>query len=103
MDQDRRLELQTLLEGLLGSRNVYFQPPANVQMQFPCIVYERDNVRTEFAGNLPYRLKQRYLVKFISRDAESPVLSKIAALPLCLYSRHYTANNLHHDVYNLYF
>ena len=28
----RRIELQGILEGILGSRNVYFEPPSNVRM-----------------------------------------------------------------------
>ena len=39
-----RLELQTKFENILGSRNVYFQPPASVQMRYPAIVYSRKNI-----------------------------------------------------------
>ena len=38
----RRLELQNLLANLLGTNNVYFQPPPTVQMEYPAIVYHRD-------------------------------------------------------------
>ena len=34
-----RLDLQALLEDLLGSRNVYYQPPESVKMNYPAIVY----------------------------------------------------------------
>jgi len=44
-----RLELQEVLESLLGSRNVYFQPPLNLKMNYPCIIYKRDDAETEFA------------------------------------------------------
>jgi hypothetical protein len=98
-----RLELQTLLENLLGSRNVYFQPPANVQMKYPCIVYKRDAVRTRFAGNAPYRQTKRYQVTYIDQDPDSPVPDKIAALPMCIFDRHYAVNNLNHDVFSLFF
>ena len=37
-----RLELQDLLETVLGSQYVYFQPPATLRMRYPCIVYARD-------------------------------------------------------------
>ena len=62
-----RLDLQTILESLLGSQNVYFQPPSDLQMTYPCIVYKRDNASTEFAGNKPYRYEKRYQVTFIVR------------------------------------
>ena len=39
---DRRLELQSELEKILGSRNVYYQPLPSLKLQYPCIVYERN-------------------------------------------------------------
>lgn len=97
-----RLQLQSLLETLLGSQHVYFQPPANVKMQYPCIVYARDNASTEFAGNFPYRYHKRYQVTVMDTDPDSPYPDKVARLPMCLFNRHFTADNLHHDVFILY-
>ena len=37
-----RIELQTLLEELLGSKNVYYQPPNNLSMSYPAILYSTD-------------------------------------------------------------
>lgn len=99
----QRLELQTILEDLLGTRQVYFQPPANVQMEYPCIVYERDAARTRFAGNTPYRYTKRYQVTIIDQDPDSDIPDKVAALPMCLFNRHFAANNLNHDVFNIFF
>lgn len=99
----QRLDLQNLLETILGSRQVYFQPPANVQMAYPAIVYARDDLATEFAGNRPYRFSQRYTVTIIDRNPDSEIPSKIAVLPMCVFSRRFTADNLNHDVYTLYF
>jgi hypothetical protein len=98
-----RLQLQSLLEGLLGSRNVYFQPPNNVQMQYPCVVYHRDSANTEFAGNNPYRNVKRYQVTVIDKDPDSVIPDKIADLPMCTYDRFFTADNLNHDVFTLFF
>lgn len=98
-----REELQALLEGLLQSRNVYFQPPANVQMQYPAIVYQRDNAHTEFANNRPYSGAVRYQVTVIDRNPDSDIPKKVASLPLCIFSRFFTANGLNHDVYTLYY
>ena len=98
-----RTDLQVLLENLLGSRNVYFQAPSNLQMSYPCIVYTRDNVKTEYADNRSYSFVKRYLVTVIDKNPDSPIPDKIAALPMCSFSRYYTAENLHHDVFTLYF
>jgi hypothetical protein len=99
----QRLDLQTLLETLLGSEDVYFQPPASVLMVYPCIVYERYIAKTEFADDLPYTYDECYQVTVIDRDPDSLVPKKIAALPKCRKNRFFVANNLNHDVFNLYY
>jgi hypothetical protein len=99
----RRLQLQQVLETLLGSQNVYFQPPANVQMQYPAIVYRRDDMDTQFAGNAPYRLTVRYQVTVIAQDPDNDIRGKVAKLPMCTFNRAYPADNLNHDVFDLYF
>ena len=88
---------------MLGSGNVYFQPPSNLQMQYPCIVYAQDNAKTEFAGNTPYSYAKRYQVTVIDRNPDSAIPDKIARLPLSGSNRIFTAGNLHHYVFNLYF
>lgn len=97
----RRLELQTLLETL--APNVYFQPPDNLQMQYPCIVYQRYIATTEFADNIVYKHNQRYQVTVIDRDPDSLIPDLVANLPACISNRVFVANNLNHDVYNLYY
>lgn len=97
-----RLQLQALLEVLLGSENVYFQPPSNVDMLFPAIVYQRDNVRTEYADNNPYSNRKRYQVTVIDKNPDSDIPDKVAALPLCSFNRFYVVDKLNHDAFNLY-
>ena len=96
-----RMELHELLKTIIP--NVYFQPPTNTKIQYPCIVYKRGFADTEFAGNNPYRYTKRYMVTVIDRNPDSAIPDKIASLPMCLFNRFYTADNLNHDVFNLYF
>lgn len=98
-----RLELQTLLVELLGSGNVYFQPPPSKQIKYPCIVYERDSIPSTFADNKPYTIRKRYSVTVIYSDPDSDIPEKIAALPRCQHDRFFTADNLNHDNFNLFF
>lgn len=99
----RRLELQTLLEGLLGTRNVYFQPPPSISLKYPCIVYNRQSIDTTHADNKPYKRKTRYQVTVIDSNPDSTIHEKVGALPMSSYDRFYAADNLNHDVYNLFF
>jgi hypothetical protein len=99
----KRLELHGLLVEVLGSTNVYFQPPSNLTMKYDCIVYKYDNAKSEFADNHPYSRAKRYQVTYISRDPDSPIPDDIAQLPLSNLNRTFTADNLHHYVFNLYY
>jgi hypothetical protein len=72
-------------------------------MQYPCIVYQMDNARTEFAGNKPYKYAKRYQITYIDQDPTSLVPDTIAWLESALFDRHYTADNLHHSVFTLYY
>lgn len=96
-----RLELHEILTGI--TEHVYFQPPANIQVEYPCIVYNVDAARSEFADDGPYRFTKRYAVTVIDRDPDSPIPDKVAALQMCTFDRAFTAENLHHTVFNLYF
>jgi hypothetical protein len=100
----RRLQLHDLLIDKVGSGvKVYFQPPANLQMTYPCVVYHRDQANTLFADDNPYRYTQRYQITVIDLNPDSDILDKISYLPMCVFNRHYTVDKLNHDVYVLYF
>lgn len=98
-----RLDLQELLVEILESDNVYFQPPNNAQIKYPCIVYNRETIETKWAENKPYSLDNRYLVTVIDRDPDSEIPDKIAKLPKCIHDRFFTADNLNHNVFKLFF
>ena len=72
-------------------------------MEYPAIVYSRDNIISVFADNGPYKHKTRYQVTVIDRNPDSDIPMKVGMLPLCSFSRAFVANNLNHDVYTLYF
>jgi hypothetical protein len=96
-----RLQLQNLLESI--TEHVYFQPPENVALQYPCIIYKRDFADTKFADNHPYSHYLRYMVTVIDRDPDSDIPNQVAALPMCIFNRFFTADNLNHDVYQVFF
>ena len=100
---DRRLELQQLLEDILGSRNVYFQPPSNVRMKYPAIVYTRLEISNIHADNGVHKQTTGYEIVVIDPDPDSEVVYKIAKLPLCRHTRHYEQDNLNHDAFRLYY
>lgn len=100
MDQ-RRLELQSVLEQI--TPRVYFNPSGNIHLEYPCILYKRDNSKVKFADNMPYNIKKRYMLTIIDSDVDSDIPDRVAQLPMCIFNRHYISDNLSHDVFNLYF
>ena len=46
-----RLELQSKLEELLGSRHVYYQAPESVKMEYPAIRYSRSDIDVDHADD----------------------------------------------------
>lgn len=97
MDQS---QLQSLLSGLCD--HVYFQPPTNLQMEYPAIVYKRDDLDTKFAENRPYTIDTRYQVQVIDPDPEGTITYLVAQLPKTSFLRNFVIENLHHDVFLLY-
>ena len=98
-----RLDLQAMLEKLLGSHNVYYQPPESIKMSYPAIVYSRENIENEHADNNVYIQRYFYKVTVIDDDPDSEIVSKISKLPTCRFNRHYTSDNLNHYPFTLYY
>lgn len=98
-----RLKLQTMLEEILGSRNVYYQPPASVMMKYPAIVYSRKSIDNHHANNTVYSQDYSYDITVIDENPDSEIVAKISKLPNCRFSTHYKKDSLNHDVFTLYF
>lgn len=98
-----RLDLHAELIKILGSNNVYFQPPENVKIVYPCIIYRLNSVDTLFANDKPFSKHKSYSVTIIDKNPDSLLPDILADLPLCNFSRYYTSSNLHHYVYTIYF
>lgn len=98
-----RLELQSLLESVLGSRNVYFQPPASVRLNYPAIVYKRSNIRNTFAENNVYKQSYFYEVTVIDYDPDSEIVRKVSKLPRMRHDKSFASEGLNHDVFTIYY
>lgn len=99
----QRLELHAILVDLLGSNNVYFQPSPSLSMEYDCIRYQRSGGDTKFANNKPYKHTKRYEITVITKNPDSDIPDKVAMLPMCSRERFYTADQLNHDVFTLFF
>ena len=98
-----REELQTRLEEVLGSRNVYFQPPSNIHMKYPAIVYSRSRIANNHANDNVYKQSLSYDLTVIDANPDSEIVMKISQLPKCRHDRHFKSDNLNHDVFTIYY
>lgn len=98
-----RLELHAKLVEVLGSSNVYFQPPSTIVLKYPCIIYKRDDQMLLFSNGQVYFEKKKYLVSVIDKNPDSPIPDRMLKLQYCNFNTHYVVDNLNHDVYSLYF
>lgn len=99
---DHRLELDTLLRNILGSEHVYFQPPENVRMQYPALVYDRARIDNTSADNVIYKQDNMYSIMAIYDDPDSDLPDKLSVIPRIRYDRTYKADNLYHTTFSLF-
>ena len=96
-------DLQNKLETLFPNAHVYYQPPSNHAMEYPAIRYSRADIQTRHADNAVYSATNKYELIVIAKRPDCPIVEELLQLEYCSYDRHYTANNLHHDVFTVYF
>ena len=98
-----REDLDALFCETLGSEYVYFQPPENLKIHYPCIIYSLDGHHDLHANNKTYYRKRRYSVLYITRDPDDAMIETLEDLPFCGMGTPYVADNLHHYPYTIYF
>lgn len=100
---EKRLELHEILVGILGTRNVYYQPPETTTINYPAIIYSRADIKNTFANNNVYGQDHKYRVIVIDANPDSNFVEKMSLLKTAKFERHYTIHNLNHDAFMVYY
>ena len=99
-----RANLQTELEEILGSPNVYFQTPPSIRMQYDAIRYELTGKDIKRANNRMYLYTNRYEGVVITRDPDTTIPDRLLAhFEMCSFGRPYQADNLNHYPFTIYY
>ena len=99
-----RLELHSELIDILGSNNVYFQPPESFKMKYDCIVYKLNDISNDFANNNTYFYHKRYEVMLITKKADNDIVDDIIKhFHYCVYNRMFINDNLYHHIFYIYY
>ena len=99
---DNRLQLHEEL--LSFSPKVYFQPPSNIKLEYPCIIYHKSGKRTSYGNNNKYIGNQQYKLTVIDRDPDSEIADDIEQVfQHCAITGYYTMDNLNHTSLTLFY
>lgn len=102
--EERRLAFDAEIRALLNTTNTYFEPPADVRMNYDCVVYSRGSIDNVRADDLHYVRRSRYMVTVISTNPDNDWPQKLLDhFPYSRYDRHYNADHLSHDVLMIYY
>lgn len=93
-------ELIAHFKMVVGIPNVYYEPPENTKMKYPCVRFQRRRFSSQSADNINYIVHEQFEATLIYKSPDSPLPRRLLmSTPMCSHDRHYTADNLSHDVY----
>lgn len=100
-----RLNLHNELKEVLGSNNVYYQPPESFKIKYPCFVYKREQVDQKYADNYTYTHKHRYTVTYIDLDPDNNIVERMIDhhFMYLSVSRGFVSDGLYHQVFEIYY
>lgn len=98
---NNRLKFNEFLKTI--TPNVYFQPPTNISIKYPCIIYTRKDIEKVNANNGVYRKNHAYDVTIIDRNPDSPIASKLIDLRYCEFDRQFIKDGLNHISFKIYY
>lgn len=99
-----RLELHEELAIILGSRNVYYRPPASTRMSYDAIRYNLSGKSLKRANDKIYQNVNRYDGVVITLDPDSAIPDAILNhFEMCSFGSPYIADNLNHFPFTIYY
>lgn len=100
---EKRKELQIILENILGSDQVYFQPPETIKMSYPAIVFSFDSIDNKKANNKQYITRFVFHATLITKSVNSDqFLNALLNLEYCSLDKPYMSDGLYHYPFTIY-
>lgn len=98
-----RIDFHNYLKEVTGLSNIYFQPPSNIKLKYPCIVYDRLNIQNKPADNTVHITHVSYQVEVIDYSPDSEYVNKLSKIVKCKHNRAFQTEGLNHDVFEIYY
>ncbi len=101
---NQRATLSGLLHDIMDPLDgkVYYNPPENTSLVYPCFIYKLADIYVQRADDGPYSLYDQYQLTFIHQDVDSPVVRQLMQLEYIQFDRRFHASGLVHDVFVIY-
>ena len=97
-------QLHEVLKEIMGDKEVYYQPPENVKLTYPCIVFENSTALSQFADNKPYVKTKRYTVTLVTKTADNDFYKdQLMDLSMCTFDREFRNDGIVNTVFNMYY
>ena len=97
-----REDLKKALRTILGSKEVYFQPPESIKLTYPCIIYELGDYNSIHADNGKHHINDQYSITLITKQPDETISKEILKLPMCGFNRVFINDGLYHYVFIIY-
>lgn len=99
-----RKELGKKLREILGTDNVYFQPPNNTKINYPCIIYNKERQKISNSDDIHYLAFDKYEVLVIDRNPDSEIVNNIcSSFDYSRVERHFVKDNLNQTTLTIYY
>ena len=99
----KRVDIQEKFKFLLGSNNVYYQPPANLRMKYPAIVYSLDGLDVKRFDNTRLINKNCFSVTHIYRnESENLVETMLKNFEYISFDNRSIVDGIYNDHYTIY-
>lgn len=81
---------------------VYFQPPENLKIEYPAVVFHLSKMEIDRASDVPYKGAKEYSVTLITKDPEPDVIDEILKIPYSSLDTTYISDGMNHFVFTVY-
>ena len=84
--------------------NVYFQPPSDITIKYPCIVYQKTENTAVYANNHIYKTLQEYQLTVIDYNPDNDLTDRIVEhFEYANPGSRFVVDRLNHSTIKLYY
>lgn len=95
-------DLLYLLQQTVKHNRVYFQPPENLKIEYPAIVFHLSTIKVDHGSDVPYKGAREYSVILITKEPEPDSINEILKIPYSSLDQTFISDGMNHFVFSVY-